>query len=77
MMSEASPSFTIDHEFLCRGIHFIIATGGKLYIECSWCDEDDGVFHRGETYDASLQGLWIAKATEHLITAHPDRIGAM
>ena len=74
MTSGTSPEFTIDHEFLCRGIHFIVRVPGKINIECSWCDEDDGVFHRGETYNASLEGKWIAKAVVHLTTYHPDRL---
>lgn len=71
----ASPDFTIDHEFLCRGIHFVVRVPGKLTIECSWCDEVDSIFHSGETYEASLRGVWIANATEHLITCHRDKIG--
>ena len=74
-MSGTSPDLTIDHEFLCRGIHFIVRVPGQLTIECSWCDETGSVFHTGETFNASLQGRWIAKATEHLVTNHLDKVG--
>ena len=77
MTSGTSPDFTIDHKFLCRGVHFVTKTPGQIIIECSWCDETGSVFHTGTTYDASLQGKWVAKATEHLINEHLDKIGVL
>jgi hypothetical protein len=75
MSEETQPSYRIDHGFLCRGVHFIIINSTTLNIECSWCKETGSIFHTGATYDASLQGKWVAKATEHLINEHPDKIG--
>lgn len=77
MTSGTSPDFTIDHKFLCRGVYFRIVNSLTINIECSWCGESDSVFHTGTTYDATLQGKWVAKATEHLINEHLDKIGVL